>query len=68
MPSYYTMELKSLDGLQSDSTIMVSTAREGESVELHLQRQLPLKRLWSVSVLAHGCEADTVVEGFELST
>ena len=62
------MELESLDGLQSDSTIMINTSREGEMVELHLERQLPSKRLWSVSVLAHGCEADTVVEDFELST
>ena len=61
------MEFKSLDGLQSESTIMINTSREREMVKLHLERQLPSKRLWRVSVLAHGCEVNTVVEDFELS-
>ena len=67
MPSYYTMVLKSLDGTQSDSTVNITVQREGESVELRLERQLPSKTLWNVSVLAHNCEADTVLEGYELS-
>ena len=67
MPSYYTMLLKSLDGTQSDSTVTINVQREGESVELRLERQLPSKKLWNVSVLAHNCEVDTVLEGFELS-
>ena len=67
MPSYYTMVLKSLDGTQSDSTVNINVQREGESVELHLEGQLPSKTLWNVSVLAHNCEVDTVLEGFELS-
>ena len=67
MPSYYTMVLKSLDGTQSDSTVNINVQREGESVELHLEELLPSKTLWNVSVLAHNCEADTVLEGFELS-
>ena len=61
------MVLKSLDGTQSDSTVNITVQREGESIELRLERQLPSKTLWNVSVLAHNCEADTVLEGFELS-
>ena len=62
------MKLKSIDGFVGDSVVMINTSREGEMVELRLETQLPSKRLWIVSVLAHGCEVDTVVEGFELST
>ena len=67
MPSYYTMVLKSLDGTQSDSAVNINVQREDESVELHLERQLPSMTLWNASVLAHICEADTVLEGYELS-
>ena len=67
MPAYYTMVLKSLDGTQSDSTVNINVQREGESVELLLEEQLPSKTLWNVSVLAHNCEVDTVLEGVELS-
>ena len=67
VPSYYTMILKSLDGTQIDSTVTITVQRNGESVELRLERQLPSKTLWNVSLLAHNCEADTVLEGLELS-
>ena len=67
MPSYYTMLLKSLDRTQSDSTVNINVQRDGESVELRLEEQLPSKTLWNVSVLAHNCEADSVLEGYELS-
>ena len=68
MPSYYTMKLTSLDGFHGDSAVMINTSREGEMVELSLERHLPSKGLWRVSVLAHSCEVDIVVEGFELGT
>ena len=61
------MDLKSLDGLQLDSTNIIETSRDRVLVEFRLKRELPSKYLWNVTVLANGCEEDTVVEGFELS-
>ena len=61
------MMLKSLDGCEHNFKINITMRREGEFVSMSIGKQLPSKSLWSVIIQAYGCEADTVVNGTELS-
>ena len=61
------MILESLDGLQQNLEINVTLERNGEMVDMSIDEPLPSKSLWKASVLAYGCESDTVVDDAELS-
>ena len=68
MPSYYTITLKSLDGTQKDfNTTIINVTREGNSVILRMERQIPHQTLWNVSIHAYDCTTDSVEENTELS-
>ena len=61
------MILESLDGLQQNLEINVTVERNGEMVDMSIDEPLSSKSLWKASVLAYGCESDTVVDDAELS-
>ena len=68
MPSYYTLILEPLDG-QIDHNLMIniSVQRSGVLVNMSVDGEIPPKTLWNASLLAYGCETDTVMKGVELS-
>ena len=61
------MILESVDGLGLSLMINITVQRNREVISISIEEPLPPKTLWNVSVLAYGCEADTVVKGVELS-
>ena len=68
MPSYYTLILKPLDGhIDNNLMINISVQRNGELVNMSLDGEIPSKTLWNASLLAYGCESDTVTEEVQLS-
>ena len=68
MPSYYTITLKSLYGTPENfNTTMINVIREGNSVTLSMERQLPTQTLWNVSIYTYECTTDGAEEEIELS-
>ena len=68
MPSYYTLILEPLDGhIDHNLMINISVQRSGELVSMSVDGEIPPKTLWNTSLLAYGCEADTVTKGVQLS-
>ena len=68
VPSYYTMLLEPLDGHQEQNLMInISVQRSGEMVNMSVDGEIPTKTLWNASLLAYGCQSDTVVKGVELS-
>lgn len=69
MPSYYTMTLKSLDGSQHSDvdTAMINVTREGDYITLSMERQIPHRTLWSVTIHVYDCTSDNVEDDIELS-
>ena len=67
VPSYYTMILESIDGFGQNSVINITVERDDEMIKMSIDERFPSKLLWRISVLAYGCEADTVVNGTVLS-
>ena len=68
VPSYYTMILEPLDGHQEQNLMInISVRRSGEMVNMSVDGEIPTKTLWNASLLAYGCQSDTVVKGVELS-
>ena len=68
VPSYYTMILEPLDGHQEQNLMInISVERSGEMVNMSVDGEIPTKTLWNASLLAYGCQSDTVVKGVELS-
>ena len=68
VPSYYTMILEPLDGHQEQNLMInISVERSGEMVNMSVDGEMPTKTLWNASLLAYGCQTDTVVKGVELS-
>ena len=65
-PSYYEMILDSLDG-RVDLVTNIIVERNGETVDMHIEENIPPNSLWRASILAYGCESDTIVTNFELS-
>ena len=62
------MILEPLDGHQEQNlTINISVERSGEMVNISVDGKIPTKTLWNASLLAYGCQSDTVVKGVELS-
>ena len=63
------MILESLDGLGQSLVINITVQRSGEMIHMTIEEVLvlPSKSLWNSTVLPYGCEADTVVDGMELS-
>ena len=47
--------------------INISVERSGEMVNMSVDGEIPTKTLWNASLLAYGCQSDTVVKGVELS-
>ena len=47
--------------------VSVTVKRNGEMIEMCMEEPLPSKSLWKTSILAYGCETDTVVDDTELS-
>ena len=69
VPSYYTMILEPLDGHQEQNLMInISVERSGEIVNMSVDGEIPTKTLWNASLLAYGCQSDTVLKGAELST
>ena len=68
MPSYYTLILEPLDGhIDYNLMINISVQRSEELVNMSVDGEIPHKTLWTGSLLAYGCESDTVVNKVELS-
>ena len=68
VPSYYTMILEPLDGHQEQNLMInISVERSGEMVNMSVDGEIPTKTLWNASLLAYGCQSDTVVKVVELS-
>ena len=68
VPSYYTIILEPLDGHQEQNLMInISVERSGEMVNMSVDGEIPTKTLWNASLLAYGCQSDTVVKGVELS-
>ena len=68
MPSYYTLILKPLDGhIDYNLMINISVQRSGELVNMSVDKEITPKSLWNASLLAYGCESDTVMKDVELS-
>ena len=61
------MILESLDGLGQNWGINITVGRNGEKIDMSIEEVLPSKSLWKASILAYGCESDTVVDDTELS-
>ena len=68
MPSYYTLILKPLDGhIDYNLMINISVQRCGELVNMSVDKEITPKSLWNASLLAYGCESDTVMKDVEFS-
>ena len=68
VPSYYTLILEPLDGhIDHNLMINISVQRSGELVNMSVDGEIPSKTLWNASLLAYGCESDTVMKDVELS-
>ena len=68
VPSYYEMTLESLDGCKDLVTNITCTVeRNGEMIDIHVEESVPPNSLWRASILAYGCESDTIVTNYELS-
>ena len=62
------MILEPLDGHQEQNLMInISVQRSGEMVNMSVDGEIPTKTLWNASLLAYGCQSDTVVKGVELS-
>ena len=62
------MILEPLDGHQEQNLMInISVERCGEMVNMNVDGEIPTKTLWNASLLAYGCQSDTVVKGVELS-
>ena len=62
------MILEPLDGHQEQNLMInISVERSGEMVNMSVDGEIPTKTLWNASLLAYGCQSDTVVKGEELS-
>ena len=60
------MILESLDGV-NDLITNISVERNGEMINIHVEESVPPNSLWRASILAYGCESDTIVTNYELS-
>ena len=62
------MILEPLDGHQEQNLMInISVQRSGGMVNMSVDGEIPTKTLWNASLLAYGCQSDTVVKGVELS-
>ena len=62
------MILEPLDGHQEQNLMInISVERSGEMVNMSVDGEIPTKTLWNASLLAYGCQLDTVLKGVELS-
>ena len=61
------MILESLDGLGQNLEVNIAVERNVEMINMHIEEVPPSKSLWKASILAYGCESDTVVDDTELS-
>ena len=61
------MILESLDGLGQNLVINITVQRSGEIIDMTIEEALPSKSIWNSTVLPYSCEANTVVDGIELS-
>ena len=60
------MILESLDG-RDDFITNITVERNGEMIDMHVEESVPPNSLWRASVLAYGCESDTIVTNYEIS-
>ena len=67
MPSSYTVQLESLDGLENLKCKTTNVTTEDDLVVLEVNHRLPLNRLWICTVLAYNCQQNTILSGVELS-
>ena len=67
VPSFYEMNLESLDGHGSDLVVNITVHRSNEMISIVMEDVLPSKFLWNASILAYGCEGDTHATVTELS-
>ena len=61
VPSYYIMNLESIDGLGQNLAVNITVERNGNNVNMHMEEMLQSKSLWKASILPYGCDADTIV-------
>ena len=47
--------------------INISVQKSGELVNMSVDGEIPPKTLWNASLLAYGCESDTVMKDVGLS-
>ena len=66
VPSYYEMTLESLDG-REDLVTNITVERNGEMIDMHVEESVPPNSLWRTSILAYGCESDSIVTNYVLS-
>ena len=60
------MILESIDEIEGDSTMTITVKRDGEMITMSIDKILPSKLLWRVSILPYGCEEH--IARSELST
>ena len=61
------MILESLDGHADNLVTNITVVRSGEIIDMYVDETVPPNSLWRASLLAHGCESDTIVTNYELS-
>ena len=61
------MTLESLDGRKDNLVTNITVERNGEMIDMHTEEVVAPNSLWRASLLAYGCESDTIVTNYELS-
>ena len=69
IPSSYSLSLQSLDGLEDMDHVETTATIELRFSVLTLKvvSGLPFRRLWNCTVLAYGCQENSIMNGAELS-
>ncbi len=59
------MILESLDG-REDLVTNITVERNGEMIDMSVEESVPPNSLWRASIIAYGCESDSIVTNYEL--
>ena len=67
IPSSYTLSLQSFDGLGDMDNVETTAIVEPGRLNLNVVSGLPFGRLWNCTILAYGCQEDSILSGIQLS-
>ena len=64
LPSFYTLSLKSYDGLEDKPHVETDVSNtDSGSLILDVIGGLAFRRLWNCTILAYGCEENSILNG-----